>query len=194
MRRKARALVAACAVVSCLPAVQAAQPESLTLPQVLARVREHAPQVVAARLAIDEARGGLAGASLKLTSNPEIDAGVANRQGPDQRFTDVEIGLSQAFEPPSRRTARMAGAEAAIARSAADADEAVRLSLHAAATLFYRLVHAQERARLLGAIGAVRPLGVHVGRPPLQGRRHPRAGRAPRADDAGACRRRARGR
>ena len=143
--------VAFCAAV-CLYATEAsAQGRTISLSEVLARAREQAPQIVSARLALQEARGRLAGASLKLQSNPQIDAAVGNRNGPDTRFTDFELGVGQSFEPASRRSARVAGAKASIAQSSANVDEVTRSVLRAAASAYYRAVHASDRIRLLTA-------------------------------------------
>jgi len=123
----------------------------LTLADVLTRAREQAPQIVSARLALEEARGRLLGASLRFQTNPEIDAGVGNRNGPDTRFTDFEVGLAQSFEPGARRSARIAGANAALAQGSANIDETTRFVLRSAAGAYYRAVHANERIRVLVA-------------------------------------------
>lgn len=123
----------------------------MTLAEVLARAREQAPQIVSARLAMEEARGRLLGASVRFQTNPEIDAAVGNRNGPETRFTDFELGLGQSFEPRARRSARIAGANAAIAQSSANIDEVTRTVLRLAASAYYRAVHANERIRLLNA-------------------------------------------
>ena len=134
------------------PAVLAlAQSRSVTLADVLARAREQAPQIVSARLALEEARGRLHGASIRLQTNPQLDAAIGNRNGSVDRFTDFELGVGQAFEPASRRSARIAGANAALAQSAATADEVTRTVLREAASAYYRAVHASERIRLLNA-------------------------------------------
>ena len=126
-----------------------AQSRTLTLAEVLARAREQAPQVVSARLALEETRGRLVGASLRFQSNPELEGAVGNRRGPDTRFTDFEIGLRQTFEPGSRRSARAEAVTAAMAQGSAELDEATRLVLRAAATAYYRALHAAERITLL---------------------------------------------
>lgn len=144
-----RSAVALCAAVSLQTGVAGAQGRSLTLSEVLARAREQAPDVVTARLAIEEARGRLVGASLRRQVNPELDTAIGNRQGGGERSTDVDIGLSQAFEPGSRRRARIAGAEAAIAQSTAELDETIRLALRAAGAAYVRALHATARMRLL---------------------------------------------
>jgi cobalt-zinc-cadmium efflux system outer membrane protein len=123
----------------------------MTLAEVLARAREQAPQIVSARLAVEETRGRLVGASLRRQTNPELEASLGNQAGPDRRFTDYEIGIGQSFEPGSRRSARIAAAEAAIAQSSAIVDETTREVLRAAAGAYFRTLHAQERIRLLGA-------------------------------------------
>jgi cobalt-zinc-cadmium efflux system outer membrane protein len=123
----------------------------MTLEEVLARAREQAPQIVSARLAVEEARGRLLGSSVRLQSNPQVDAAVGNRNGTDTRFTDFEVGLGQSFEPGARRSARIDGANAAIAQSAANVDEVTRTVLRLAASAYYRAVHANERIKLLNA-------------------------------------------
>lgn len=141
--------VAACAAL-CLEAVTAfAQSQPLSLAEVLARAREQAPELIAARMAHAEARAQLVGASLRWQANPEFDAAAGNRNGPDSRFTDLEFALSQAFEPGSRRDARVAVANAAIARTAADVEATTRVAVRAAANAFYRALHARERIALL---------------------------------------------
>jgi cobalt-zinc-cadmium efflux system outer membrane protein len=135
----------------CLHAVIAGAQRPLTLADVLARAREQAPEVVSARLALEETRGRLLGASLRLQSNPEFDLGLGNRQGVGSRFTDFELGIGQNFEPASRRSSRIAGARAAIAQSAAVVDETARGVLRSASIAYYRGLHADLRIRLLDA-------------------------------------------
>jgi cobalt-zinc-cadmium efflux system outer membrane protein len=143
--------VAVCAVVCFHAGVVAAQGRALTLAEVLTRAREQAPQIVSARLASGEARGRLLGAAVRLQANPEIDAALGNRNAPDTRFTDWALGVSQSFEPRVRRSARIAGANAAIAQSAANIDEVTRTVLRMAASAYYRSVHANDRIKLLDA-------------------------------------------
>lgn len=148
--RVASTALALSGVISLCPAVVGAQ-TALTLTDVLARARAQAPQIVSARLALDEARGRLTGASLRLQSNPEIDVGLGNRQGANARSTDLQFGATQMFEPPGRRAARIAGATAQLDQGGATADETTRDVLRAAAMTFYQAVYAAERIRLLGA-------------------------------------------
>jgi outer membrane protein, heavy metal efflux system len=127
----------------------AAQARVMTLADVLARAREQAPQILSARLAVEETRGRLVGASARLRDNPQIDAAVGNRSGQDARFTDFEVAIGQAFEPAARRSARIDSANAAVSQSSANVDEATRTVLHSATSAYYRVLHADERIRLL---------------------------------------------
>jgi cobalt-zinc-cadmium efflux system outer membrane protein len=149
--RMATRIVAVCAVVCLDTAVAAAQGRTITLAEVLKRAREQAPQIVSARLAVEEARGRLVGASVRSQANPQIEAFLGVRSGFSTRFTDFELGFGQAFEPDARRSARVAGANAAIAQSGANADEVVRSVLRSAAAAYYRAVHSNDRIRLLTA-------------------------------------------
>ena len=74
--------VVVCAALLLHAGIAGAQQRSLTLADVLARAREQAPQIASARLALEEARGRLVGASLRFQQNPEVDATVGNRQRP----------------------------------------------------------------------------------------------------------------
>ena len=135
-------------VLSLCPGAAAGQ-TVLTLADVLARAREQAPQVVSARLALEEARGRLTGASLRLPSNPEIDINVGNRQGSRSRSTDLHFGATQMFEPSDRRAARIAGATAQLDQGIASTDETARDALRDAASWYYQALFAAERVRLL---------------------------------------------
>jgi cobalt-zinc-cadmium efflux system outer membrane protein len=149
--RIGRNAVAVCAAVCLQAGMAEAQGRSLTLADVLTRAREQAPQIAIARLALEETRGRLLGASLRFQANPEIDVGVGTRQATVSRFTDFELGVGQNFEPGSRRSERIAAANAAIAQSLADVDEITRVVLRSAAAAYYRAVHANQRIRVLNA-------------------------------------------
>ena len=150
MRMGTKAL-AVCALACLNAAGAAAQGRSMTLADVLARAREQAPQIVSARLALEETRARLIGASLRQQNNPELDAAVGNRNGPSDRFTDFQLGVAQAFEPGARRSARIEGANAAIAESTANIDDVTRAVLRQSAAAYYRVLHANERIKLLNA-------------------------------------------
>lgn len=147
--------IAVCAVACLYATAAAAQGRTLTLAEVLARAREQAPQIARARLALDETRARLVGASLRFQSNPQFEGALGNRNGATSRFTEFELSLGQSFEPGERRSARVAGAEAAIAQSAANVGEVTRAVLRGAASAYYRAVHAANRVRLLDAASQV---------------------------------------
>ena len=146
MRVACTALALSGVVLLC-PGLAGAQ-TVLTLADVLAKAREQAPQIVSARLALAEARGRLAGASLRYQSNPEFDVVLGNRQGASPRSTDFQLGAAQMFEPAGRRAARVGGATAQIDEGVAMAEETTRDVLREAAATFYRAVYAAERVRL----------------------------------------------
>jgi cobalt-zinc-cadmium efflux system outer membrane protein len=150
MRRGTNA-VAVCVVTCFYTSIASAQVRNMTLAEVVERARERAPQIVTARLAVDEARARLLGASVRFPANPQIDAALGNRNGTDSRFTDFQLGLGQSFEPGARRSARVDGANAAIAQSSANVDEVTRAVLRLATSAYFRAVHANERIRLLNA-------------------------------------------
>jgi cobalt-zinc-cadmium efflux system outer membrane protein len=141
-------IVLALALVVSVPQVIAAQTTVSSVGDVLEQVRERAPQAIGARLAVAEARARLLGASLRLQANPEIEAAIGNRHGDTDRFTDMEIVLSQRFEPRGRRTARMQEAKAAIAMAEAELDDVIRTSQRDAVVAYYRSLHAAARQRL----------------------------------------------
>jgi cobalt-zinc-cadmium efflux system outer membrane protein len=131
--------------------VQTTQTTPMTLVDVLARARQQAPQIVSARLAVEEARARVTGAALRLSSNPEVDLSVGDRRGDARRSTDLEVGALQMFEPPGRRSARVAGAGAQLEQRTAAVDETTREVLRDAAIAFYRALYASERIALLMA-------------------------------------------
>jgi outer membrane protein, heavy metal efflux system len=125
-----------------------AQTPALSLADVLARARERAPQVISRTLALDEVRARLNGASLRFQQNPDIEVALGERRAETSRFTDIELRISQPFEPRSRRAARMASVNAALALGTADLDETIRLVVRQAAIAYYQGLHAAERERL----------------------------------------------
>ena len=147
-----RRIVVALGLAVCVPLEASAQTSLQSLADVLVRAREQAPQIVNARLAVDEVRARLAAAGLRLQQNPEIDLALGNRTGELDRSTDLEFGISQRLEPRSRRIARLGGVNAAIAVASADLDEAVRVVQREASLAYYRALHASERERLWATV------------------------------------------
>ncbi len=141
---------AAVPVLVCLLQSNAvAQSVSLSLDEALTRAREQAPAVLIARARIEEARGRLSGAQVRFRDNPIVDVGIGPRRMEVGTLTDFDIGFAQMFEAGGQRGARIAGAEAGIAREAAAADEARRVALRAVALVHLRTLYAQERIELL---------------------------------------------
>lgn len=141
------ALAAWCAIAL---SASTAQAQSLTFSDVVQRARAQAPRVVAARLAIDEARARVIGAGVRPV-NPELDGSVGSRNGTGGRAIDLDIGLTHRFDPPGRRTARITEAQSGVIQAQATADEVTRLAVLDAVTAFLRAVRAAERERLLAS-------------------------------------------
>jgi cobalt-zinc-cadmium efflux system outer membrane protein len=152
-RLSAAALVAA--IVMLRPQLCTAQENALTLDQALTLARERAPTLLSARIRIDEARGRLVGASVLLHENPLVEAAAGPRNSERGRFLDTEIGIHQTFELGGRRGARVAGAEAGVARAVAESEDAARRLLRDVAVAFYRALYAEERLRLATAAEGV---------------------------------------
>jgi cobalt-zinc-cadmium efflux system outer membrane protein len=144
-------MIVVCAVWCLYAATAAAQVRITSLADVLARARERAPDIVNARLAVDEARGRLLGASLRVQTNPEVDVALGNRSATGARYTDFELAFAQSLEPGTRRTARLDAANAAVAHGTANVDAVTRSVLRAAAAAYFRVLHASQRITLLTA-------------------------------------------
>jgi cobalt-zinc-cadmium efflux system outer membrane protein len=129
-----------------------AQSVSLSLEEALARAREAAPVLLIARARIEEARARLSGAGLRFRDNPTVDVGSGPRYTDAGVQTDLDLGISQLFETGGQRAARIAGAEAGIARETVAVDEARRLALRAVGLAHVRGVHAQARIESLACI------------------------------------------
>lgn len=128
-----------------------AQSPALTLDQALARARAQGPQILAARARIDEARGRLIGASILLQDNPLISGTVGPRYASTGNTTDYDISLTQPVELGGRRTARIAGANAAVQRETQSAREAARRLLRDVSISFTTALAAKERLALAEA-------------------------------------------
>ncbi len=143
-------LYAAVPVLVCLVQAKAgAQSLSLSLEESLARARQQSPQVLVARARIAEARGRLAGARVRLRDNPSIDLGTGPRTTETGMLTDLDVGFVQSFETGGQRAARIAGAEAGVARETAVAADAMRGALRSVALAHLRTLYAQQRIELL---------------------------------------------
>jgi len=146
-----RRFVAATLGVACLfvcPLMLRGEDLGLSLDDVLARARERAPVILAARRQIDEARGRLVGASVLLRDNPVVQGAAGPRRREHDTSTDLDVGISQTFELGGRRAARIDGATAGVDVQAARGDDAARRLLRDVSAAFFRAVAADERVRL----------------------------------------------
>ena len=136
----------ACAVLS--PSTVHAQ-APLTYEQALTMARERAPRVAVARARIDEVRGRLAGAQVRFRDNPVFEASSGPRRLETETVTDYQFGVFQLFETGGQRAARIAGAEAGIARETAVSDASIRQVIRDVAMAFVQALAAQQRVETL---------------------------------------------
>lgn len=122
---------------------------SLTFEEALARARERGPAVLAARARVEEARGRLKGATIRMRGNPVLDGGLGRRTVAGEEFTELEVGLTQGLSTAGQRSARIAGAEAGVSSEIANSEEVTRRHALEVGETFFRVVHATERLRLL---------------------------------------------
>jgi cobalt-zinc-cadmium efflux system outer membrane protein len=120
----------------------------LTYEETIARAREQSGSAVVARAHVEEVEAGLIDASVRFRDNPVIEGSAGPRAGNGERFTDVEVAVSQQFETGGQRRARIAGAQASIDRQRADADDVRRAAVFAAARAFLDGLAAGERLRI----------------------------------------------
>jgi outer membrane protein, heavy metal efflux system len=119
--------------------------DRMTLDAALERARAHAPAVVAGRVRVEEARARVRGAS-RPRDNPQLETAAGRRQ--EGKTWEIDIGLSQPLEIGGRRGARVAAAEAGLAREAAVAEDALRRALREVAGAYLTAASAQERLRV----------------------------------------------
>jgi|SRR6185312_7939289 len=121
---------------------------ALTLDEALALAREHGRAVILARGRIEEARARQAQASRRFQENPVLEAtGGYRRSGAG--FFDFDATVTQGLYGGRRRSARVAGAQAALDRSEAELAEARRLLLRDVWASFARSRLGQDRVKLL---------------------------------------------
>jgi cobalt-zinc-cadmium efflux system outer membrane protein len=142
-------LYAALAAALLSPLAAFAQDRAQSLEEVLQIARTRAPLILSAKARIEEAKGRLAGASVRYLQNPLIEANGGPRISSADRTTALDFSVSQEFELGGRRAARIAGARAGIERESAASDNMVRSLLREVSAAFIRGLAAQERMRLL---------------------------------------------
>jgi outer membrane protein TolC len=153
---------AACAVAlaGVVTVVRAAEP--LTLPRAQDLIRMHAPEIIAARTALNEARGARAGATPLFASNPSITGGAGLVAQPDGwRPQDWgaggagSIALQVPVEIAGQRGLRIGAADARIEAQRMLALDATRQAMFAGTVAYYGALHAARVADLTDAFLAV---------------------------------------
>jgi cobalt-zinc-cadmium efflux system outer membrane protein len=122
----------------------------LTLNEALALARERGASVVLARGRIEEARARQAQAGRRFQENPVLEAQGGYRHA-GAGFFDFEAAVTQGLTAGGRRSARMAGTQAAVERAEAELEDARRLLLREVWTGFVRSSVAADRIALLAA-------------------------------------------
>jgi cobalt-zinc-cadmium efflux system outer membrane protein len=120
----------------------------LTLEEALALAREQGASVVLARGRIEEARARQAQAGRRFQENPVLEANGGYRRAEDD-FFDFEAAVTQGLYAGRRRSARLAGAQAALDRAEAELADARRLLLRDVWSGFVHGLVAQDRIALL---------------------------------------------
>jgi outer membrane protein, heavy metal efflux system len=136
-------------MVACNSPYLAAQDTTLTLAQAMDMARQRAPLILSAKGRIEEARGRLAGALVRFRDNPLIELDAGPRFLPNGRLAAIDVGVSQNLELGGKRDARIAGAQAGIARETAVSEDTLRGLLRDVGTAFARALWAEKRLALL---------------------------------------------
>ncbi|WP_233585856.1 TolC family protein [Corallococcus sp. CA054B] len=129
-----------------------AESSRITLQDVFALAREHAPALVEARARVRAAQGPLASAAPLLRENPQLDVQVGPRRLPNGVYgLDLALGLSQPLELGGKQGLRREAARAGLSMEEARLRDAERLLLGDVAAAYLRLLQAGERRKLVEA-------------------------------------------
>ncbi|RKI01910.1 TolC family protein [Corallococcus sp. AB038B] len=140
------------AAVLLWPRPGGADPSRITLQDVFALAREHAPALLEARARVRAAQGPLASAAPLLRENPQLDVQVGPRRLPNGVYgLDLALGLSQPFELGGKQGLRRDAARAGLSMEEARLRDAERLLLGDVAAAYLRLLQAGERKKLVEA-------------------------------------------
>lgn len=140
MSRHVRARLACAALIFLYASPAHAGPLNIDLPTAVARARERAPEAIASIARIGEAEAARAGARVLFTQNMELEVGAGPRFG-DPRTTQVEARLGQQLGP-TRRSARIRAADAAVRHAQASTDAELRELSFEVANVFNEARHA----------------------------------------------------
>lgn len=142
-------LIGACGMAAWPASAQdAAPPLTITFENALAMARESGPDALVARAKVGEAEADRVDASIYPKTNPQVSVSAGPYITKDYLFANVTAGLTQTFELGPRNTARMAGVEAAVTRTQAEAESASQRAQHEAGAAFLRALWAAEKLAL----------------------------------------------
>lgn len=110
--------------------------------------QERGASVALARGRIEEARARQAQAERRFQENPALEANGGYRRAEDD-FFDFEAAITQGLDSGKRRSARLAGTQAALERAEAVLADARRLLVRDVRTAFVRTLVMRDRAVLL---------------------------------------------
>lgn len=147
------------ALVLVVASTASAAPVALSYEEVVARAREHSPEVRLAATDVERARAGIVAADVWLQENPVLDARAGPRFGSDRIRPGGDVDLSIPLELYGQRGLRQEGAQQAVATAEAAASNAERRAVADALGAWFELLHAQdvlehagERAALAGSL------------------------------------------
>ncbi|HBG05274.1 MAG: transporter [Geobacteraceae bacterium GWC2_58_44] len=138
------------AAICMLPtAVIAADPgrEPLTLARVIELSSASAPDVRLALIRVAEGEANLAGARVRTLENPKLELNAGPRTGTENSI-DAEVGIEIPIELGSRRSKRVALAQAGIRREKQATEDVRRQAVTAAVGAYYRVLQAEEQLGL----------------------------------------------
>lgn len=121
--------------------------EPLTLARVIELSSSGAPDVRLALNRVAEGEAKLAGARVRTLENPKLDLNAGPRTGTESSI-DVEVGMEIPIELGSRRSKRVAVAQAGILREKRATEDVRRHAVTAAVGAYYRVLQAEEQLTL----------------------------------------------
>lgn len=125
------------------------QSVALSLDEALEIAREQNALLRAAILRVDESRGDLVAAAVRLVDNPQLSLEAGPRRAESGgETTDWGVALSQRFELRGQRRSRLQQAEGLLAASEFEAENARRVLELGVAVAFFDLIANQDRVRL----------------------------------------------
>jgi len=121
--------------------------DPLTLARVIELSSASAPDVRLAITRVAEGEAKLAGAQVRTLENPKLELNAGPRTGAENSI-DVEVGMEIPIELGSRRSKRVALAQAGIQREKRTTEDVRRQAVTAAVGAYYRVLQAEEQLAL----------------------------------------------